>query len=284
MFWKRAAVRLVMAAVGPLTVMGCDRSTVDARIVPMASLQDVEPGVLQKLSSRTVYFGHQSVGGNLVDGMTKLMTRDPRLKLNIVKTDDPQNITGGMFAHSDIGENGNPASKIAAFKAKLQNGIGDKSDVAFFKFCFWDIRAHTDVHKVFSDYQRTIAELREAYPRLKIVHFTVPLVSYPNGVYPRIRRMLGLPVGFDQDNIKRNELNRLIRSEYAGREPLVDIARYESTLPDGTRAVFVEGGQEYEHLAAANTDDGGHLNRDARVRAAEQLLITLVQVVEGDAK
>lgn len=91
-----------------------------------------------------------------------------------------------------------------------------------------------------------------------------------------------MPVGFDLDNIKRNELNRLIRSEYAGREPIVDIALYESTLPEGKRAVFVDGGQEYEYLASVNTDDGGHLNQEARIRAAEQLLITLARVAEAE--
>ena len=123
--------------------------------------------------------------------------------------------------------------------------------------------------------------MKKTYPHLTFVHFTVPLVLYPDGLYSNLRRKLGLKVGFDQDNIKRNELSRLIRNEYAGKEPLVDIALYESTLPEGKRALFQNGGRQYEYLAAANTDDGGHLNQPARLRAAEQLLITLAQVAGG---
>lgn len=281
MILKSGSVPWFLLAVGSVILMGCEKSTVEAETIQMPSMKEVSQSAWQKLSTQKIYFGHQSVGGNILDGVNRILSKEPGLKLNIVETNDPAKFSGPIWAHSDIGENGDPASKISGFKANLQKGIGEKADIAFFKFCFWDIRSHTDVEKIFNDYKQAISEVKKAYPQLKIVHFTVPLVSHPNGIYPKIRRMLGLRVGFDQDNIKRNELNKLIRNEYAGREPIVDIALYESTLPGGQRAVFVNGGQQYDYLAAANTDDGGHLNLEARLRAAEQTLITLARVVEG---
>lgn len=280
MFSKYARIPLWFLAAGSLFLMSCGRSTVEAETIQMPSMKEVSKSAWEKLSAQKIYFGHQSVGGDILDGVQRVMPNEPSLKLNIVDTHDPEKLNGPIWAHSNIGENGDPFSKINGFKANLQKGIGGKADIAFFKFCFWDIRSHTDVEKVFNEYKRTVSELKSAYPQLKIVHFTVPLVEYPNGIYPKIRRMLGLPIGFDQDNIKRNELSWLIRKEYAGREPIVDIALYESTLPGGERAVFINGGEKYDYLAAANTDDGGHLNLGARLRAAEQALITLAQVAE----
>ena len=66
------------------------------------------------------------------------------------------------------------------------------------------------------------------------------------------------------DKIKRYELNRLIVQEYGGKEPLFDIALIESTLPNGRRTTFSKDGKDYYYLHDEYTDDGGHLNEQAR--------------------
>lgn len=91
-----------------------------------------------------------------------------------------------------------------------------------------------------------------------------------------------MPVTWDIDNIKRNELNELIRQEYAGKEPLFDIAAIESTLPDGSRAFFSDHGKVYDYLSPDYSSDGGHLNPEGRRRVAEQLLITLARLDEAN--
>ena len=83
------------------------------------------------------------------------------------------------------------------------------------------------------------------------------------------------PDNDDLDNIKRNELNRLIVQEYGGKEPLFDIALIESTLPDGRRTIFSADGKDYYYLSDEYTNDGGHLNEQAQKYVAEQLLITM---------
>jgi hypothetical protein len=180
-----------------------------------------------------------------------------------------------VWAHSQVGENGDPSSKIEAFKANIRNGIGNRADIVALKFCFWDIRSFTDVGKVFDDYRQAVSELKREYPRLVFVHFTVPLMSYPTGLGAKVRRVLGMPVGFDQDNIKRNELNGLVLNEYGGKEPVVDVALSESRLPSGERTFFMKGGQPIYYLAAAYTDDGGHLNEASRQLVAAQILNAL---------
>jgi hypothetical protein len=264
-----------------LSMVSCDKGNAIERAADMPSIKDVPEVALKELSAKKIYFGHQSVGNNILNGVAKLTAREALPPMRIVESDSPAVFDQAVWAHSPIGENGDPFSKINAFKEKMHNGIGDKADMAFMKFCFWDIRSFTDIDKVFATYKETIDGLKREFPKVTFVHFTVPLVSHSTSVGTKVRRMLGRKIGFDEDNIKRNEFNTLILNEYAGKEPVVDIAQYESTLPDGTRTAFTKGTGRYYHLASEYTDDGGHLNQEARVRAAEQVLITLARVAEG---
>ena len=83
--------------------------------------------------------------------------------------------------------------------------------------------------------------------------------------------------GYD-DNIKRNQFNELLRKEYDGKAPIFDLARTESTLPDGKRSSFSKDGKNYYFMVPDYTHDGGHLNELGRKRAAEQLLVVLTAV------
>jgi len=67
----------------------------------------------------------------------------------------------------------------------------------------------------------------------------------------------------------------MLRKEYEGKEPLFDIAKFESTLPDGSRTSFSENGKIYYCLASNYTTDGGHLNDLGKKVVAEQLLLFL---------
>ena len=70
------------------------------------------------LPPKKIFFGHQSVGNNIVQGIRDLMIADSRLKMNIVKSEDPQLIPSPAFVESEIGENGNPGAEINTLKAK----------------------------------------------------------------------------------------------------------------------------------------------------------------------
>ena len=74
---------------------------------------------------------------------------------------------------------------------------------------------------------------------------------------------------------QRQQYNEMLRKEYAGREPLFDIAQIESALPDSSRVAFKKGEENYYGMAPEYTDDGGHLNEKGRKIFAEQLLIFL---------
>ncbi len=264
-----------------LLLIGCRGESDMTEKVSLSSMNDIPTTSWNKLSEKRIYFGHQSVGDNVIDGIKKLMETDNTVKLNIKITKDAESFNSPVFAHSSIGENGDIDSKLADFSQNIRKGIGDKVDIAFLKLCFWDVRRKTNVDDVFNNYKKTITSLQKQYPKTVFVHLTVPLMSHSNGIVANIKRMIK-PDNGELDNIKRNELNRLIVKEYGDKEPLFDIALVESTFPDGRRAIFSKDGKNYYYLPSEYTDDGGHLNEEARKHVAEQLLITLAKLAEAN--
>jgi lysophospholipase L1-like esterase len=170
---------------------------------------------------------------------------------------------GPVMLHRYIGTNGQPLSKIRGFQEAIDSHVGQGVDVAAMKFCFWDIRADTDVRQVFAEYERTLAGLEARHPTTRFIHITVPLFAPDNDWRAGIRRLIGRPVPRTLDNAKRNELSDMIRARYAGREPVFDLARLEA-------AASTEGGVPY--MAAELTTDGGHLNPEGRHRLATAFL------------
>jgi hypothetical protein len=229
----------------------------------------------EKLSRARIYFGHQSVGSNIMEGVKDLMGKSPRLSLTIRETADPIPSQEGAFTHGPVGRNEDPASKTDDFAVKINGGVGAWADVAFFKFCYIDIMAEQDVDKVLFHYKKTMADLKKAYPKTTFVHVTAPLTIVQTGPKVFIKKMIGRAPGGYLDNARRNEYNRKLRQAYAGKEPIFDLAQIESTYPDGGRATFEWKGQAHERMIPEYGSDGRHLNEPGRQRVAEQLLVFL---------
>lgn len=243
-----------------------------------AKINEVPSSAWEKLSQKKIYFGHQSVGFNIIDGLKDLMQENPQIKLNIVETSNPADFDVPLFAHARVGKNTDPKSKSDAFADFMQKGIGNKADIVFLKFCYVDVMAGTDVHKVFTEYMNTMSRLKKIYPKTNFIHVTAPLTTRQTGIKARIKKLIGRPVGGYDDNIKRNEFNELLIKEYDGKEPVFDLAKVESTFPDGTQATFSKDGMTYYSMVPDYTYDGGHLNEIGRKKAAEQLLILLANL------
>jgi hypothetical protein len=160
----------------------------------------------------------------------------------------------------------------------MENGLGEKADIGFFKLCFVDIYAATDVQKVFGEYRSSMAELRKNNPKVTFVHVTTPLTIVQSGWKAFVKKIIWRSIDGYQDNIQREAFNELLRKEYKGNEPIFDLAMIESTLPDGRRAMFTKDGKAYPCLVPEYTNDGGHLNEKGRKIVAEQLLIFLASL------
>ena len=250
----------------------------DEKRTVFQSIKNVPETSWKKLGEKRIYFGHQSVGNNIVDGIRDAMKANPQIKLNIVETNNSADFSVPLFAHSQIGKNEDPKSKCEAFVRLMERGMGDSVDIALLKFCFVDVTGKTDVDRLLADYGSTINALKKRYPNVTYVHITVPLMTVQTGPKVWLKKLIGRPIGGYEDNIRREEYNRKLRSEYGRKDPLFDLAALESTFPDGRRYTFSAGGKAHEALVHEYTDDGGHLNQKGRQWVGEQFLVFLANL------
>ena len=254
----------VLAALGAVTAAAAEGA-------PDASLR----GDLQAVARLKVFFGHQSVGGNVLEGLQRLSAAQGGL-LSVREAADAA-LAGPGLAHAYVGTNGDPASKLAAFDRAL--GPSANVDVALVKLCYVDITERTDVQQLFASYQATVAAVRARHPSLVIVHVTTPLVADQGWLTTTAKRLLGRGAGAIADNQRREAYNELLRKAYQGREPIFDLARLESTRQDGSAERAAYEGAKIPALVPGYTDDGSHLNPVGQDRAARELVRVLAAAV-----
>jgi hypothetical protein len=148
------------------------------------------------------------------------------------------------------------------------------------KYCYVDVPSRANVKRLFDEYQQTVATVRARHPDVVLVHATMPLTTVESASKAFVKRLLGRKTVREQAQA-RHEYNELVRSAYAGREPLFDIADVESRRPDGSREFIVAGNDSIHTLVPAYTRDGGHLNgRGQRIAAAALLDVFTVAATQ----
>ncbi len=237
----------------------------------LGSLESIPQARWDMLSTKRIFFGHQSVGADVIDGINDITKQFPRIRLSIRHTRAPEDFARPMFAESNIGKNGDPKSKIDDFRKVMESGVGSSVDIAFFKLCYVDIGTRTDVDALFAYYKTVMDGLRAEFPKVRFVHSTAPLTRMDSELKLAIKKLLGRDGGAAA-NLKRMAYNRMLVGTYGSEGNVFDIARYESTLPDETRIVHQIDGRDCLGLAPGYTNDGGHLNRTGRVIVAKELL------------
>lgn len=255
--------------------LACQGKRVNHEADVAAAIRALPPAELQKVARKRIYFGHQSVGYNLVEGLEAISRERPDAGLKIVEARTAQGLAGPALAHATNGKNEQPLTKIKDFADTMAGGLGATADVAFFKFCYIDFPPGSDVEGLFAEYKGTLARLRQAYPKVRFVHVTSPLTVVQSGPKALVKKLLGRKLGGAEANLVRERFNALLRSEYQGKEPLFDLAAIESQLPDGSQVTFAEGGRSHPALAPAYASDGKHLNALGARWAAVHLVRTL---------
>ena len=203
---------------------------------------DIDPSALSsqeidKINSHYTFFGHQSVGENILEGVSGLNSPYNQVLMNDFY----------------VGENENPNSKINDFANKIKTKInkGTTINCALFKFCYVDFYDGSDVQTIFDNYKNTINTLKNNYPNIIFAHVTVPLTTK----------------GDAADNLYRNRFNNLLRN-YFGNDYILDLAEIESTASDGASCMSNYSGENVYALCDEYTDDGGHLNAKGSKRVA----------------
>jgi len=261
--------------------VGSRRETAPDQLVSMEAI----PGAYwQKLAEKRVFFGHQSVGENIIDGVVEIVGEHPEIDLNIVESSDFDSINDGAILHDKIGRNTRFKSKLLAFKRVLDSSKSQKIDIAILKFCYIDVRRDSNPEELFDQYVSTLSSLEERHPDTTFVHSTVPIEArnapVTRALKEAIKTLIGRP-GVVDDNRVRQRYNELLRSTFGGRELVFDIARYEAVGPEGSLSYRVFDSERVVLMDGRYSDDGGHLNKVGRRKVAEQLMVTLALAANG---
>jgi hypothetical protein len=282
----RKVRKVVLAAVGGVMVVGLVSGYVLAR--PESKLLRTEaydvasatPAQLERVANLRMFFGHQSVGGNILSATPDVFAAAGVAGPEIVESEDPAAAFGPVILHSSIGRNGDPLGKIAEFDRVIRSGMGDSVDVATFKLCYVDIRAGDDINTVFEAYRDTLSALERDYPDVTFLYVTVPLTTEFGGPLERAKRRVKDILGRDNrfvpaHNVAREEFNALIRAEFGDSGRLFDIAAVQSTGVHGNRQVRSHAGSVYFAMEDVHASDPGHLNPDGGAIVASAFLATV---------
>ena len=273
----RSSVRSALTVACFGFAWSCRQADARSNVTPTAVLTDISDSAWDALAQRRIFFGHQSVGFNILEGVKDIVANNPRIRLRIVRSDAPATVQGPALIHTTIGENRRPDLKNSEFTRIVSAGFGDAGGIALFKYCFLDVDSHTDVRQLFESYRATIDSLHAKYPRLTLVEVTEPLVVAENPVVSRLRLALGKE-SERMLNVKRADFNRRIIETFGPRGTVFDLARFESTRPDGSREAYTVGRDSAYALVPTYTNDGAHLNERGRRVIAEQFLSFLARV------
>lgn len=253
-----------------LLVFGCKNEMENNQMEQKLKPVKISEAAIDSLALEKIFFGHMSVGYNILSGIEKIIDSDEQFRnIKVVELSDDVDITEPGIYHAKNGKNSFPETKCDAFKDVLmKNDFGKNLDIAFFKFCYVDIKDNSDVQSIFNKYVATIEEIKTQFPNLQIIHVTVPLRTHVWGIKEKVKRILKADIA----NVKRNEFNKMLVEKYSGKEPIFDLAKVESTLPDGNRSSFKDNGETIYMLSEKYTYDGGHLNDLGSFLAGQELL------------
>jgi len=235
------------------------------------------PEQLRALSGKRIFFGHQSVGGNVMAGVQTLLQSSPGNTVRLVESPDAASYSAPVFGHALIGENEHPMTKIDGFADAVANRLNGALDIAFFKFCYIDFKPDTDVSALFVNYEVSLVRLQQRFPKIVFAHVTVPITTAPSEFKLKLKSWLGRSDMRAQSNIQRERFNDLLRNGIRG-QPLFDLAHWESTSEAGERHGFESGGGRHAALIDGYSDDGNHLNPRGRRWVASQLIAFLAEL------
>ena len=236
------------------------------------------PEAVGRVSTARIFFGHQSVGANILTGIDDLLADSTLKRIRIVGADARLAGSPSYFAHAAIGKNGSPITKCDAFADAVRLLAADSLQLALMKFCYADFGPETNVEELFRYYTKTIDRLHSEFPRIRFVHVTAPLLR-ESPLWRRIAYgLLGREDQARLSNIRINRFNELLTASHGG-DALFDLAARESTFGDGTRRLMAGSDSSRYTLIEEYTSDGGHLNEFGRKLVAKEFLETLARAM-----
>lgn len=183
------------------------------------------------LAAPRVFFAHQDVGQNVVDGVSAYER-------------------GALTLEAAPQQKGTLGERLAAFRAETERR---KPDVAVFELGWRDVTADTDVDALF-------AVLEQGLAGLPVLTCTVPLTSVGRGLQAAVKNRLASGAFGERENVKRHLLNQKLR---AAHPRLFDLAKLQAGA-----CTFEREGKTWPCADDALTEDGAKLNAKGRKLAA----------------
>lgn len=258
------------------------RPTSNVAGVEPYTVSTASPTQLKQVAEMRVFFGHQSVGRNVLDAVPRVYAAAGLDAPDIIESTDP--VGGAAIQHAYTGRNGDPLGKLEAFDSAIRGGLGEVIDVAVFKFCYVDLHAGDDAEALFLAYRDTMLQLERDYPEVSFLYATIPLTTERDAVgraKDRVKRLLGRNVPYvPGHNVAREQLNSLIRAEFGDSGRLWDIAAVQAAGADGVRERRTVDGSVFFAMDDGLASDPGHLNPAGAEIVAGTFLATIAATTD----
>jgi len=257
-------MRLARALLGLATCLACgvEKSpTPEVRTLIDETLKQD----LATLRGAHVFFGHHSVGQNILEGLA-VLSKEAGIDVSIEE--------------APVGQNMRPLEKFEDFAKRGERNPDDGTQLMAMKLCYVDFNPRTDVDQLVEAYAAAVARVRKARPGVRVVHVAPALFARPVDMKSKLNRTLGRPVWEDQSNKKRLDFTSQVRARFPN-DPFFDLASVESTRPDGTAEQYEVDGQQVPMLWPGYSSDGGHLNDEGKLVAAKAFAHAFAQALRA---
>ncbi|NUP09567.1 MAG: hypothetical protein HOW73_26275 [Polyangiaceae bacterium] len=200
---------------------------------------------LKRLRGARIFFGHQSVGNNLIDAAKAL-------GYGFRHVDSDADFAMAGLGEAPVLDNHDPHRKVRSFAELLvEKKVAERADLAGFKLCYVDFESSMKVAGLREAYTAKMDELRAAYPKLRLFHVTPPLTTTGHA-----------------ENRARLDFGDWLKTTYGNRDVVVDLAAIESEMPDGKLCTS----NGVRSLCRDYASDSGHLKAEGATRGAKALL------------
>ncbi len=247
---------------------------------------------LARAAQARIFFGHQSVGNNIVGGIAGAYTAAGLPTPRVIDTRTPPGDSNPAFMEVGIAQNYEPIAKIDDFVGIVNGAMNGQIDVALMKLCYVDFDASSsenDPDVLFNYYQSALATLEAAHPNVIFIHVGAPVrtagspIQIPPSQMSSLTGNLGMASDALPVYIKRDRYNSFFRQTYGNTGRHFDLAEFESTVGDGNLFAGVWNGYNYHALNPAYASDGAHLNATgSQYMAAELMKLIGARLLERD--
>lgn len=252
---------------------------------------DIE--MLTRAAQARIFFGHQSVGNNIVGGIAAAYTAAGLPTPRVIDTRTAPADANPVFMENGIAENYEPIDKIDDFAAIMNGAMSSEVDVAFMKLCYVDVDASSsenDPDILFAHYQSVLASLEAAHPNVLFLHLGMPVRTDGNAVevapsaISNVTGNLGIAPDSLPTWMKRERYNSFMRANYGSTGRHWDLAARESAVGNGNVLARLYNSTYYVHtMNPAYASDGAHLNATgAQYMATELMKFIGARLLERD--